>query len=79
MLLFLLPWLLAPEDEAPLNDQIFVKLTLFVTREVEPSSTTWLLLLAEIDGPSPEAHEAFGAFIGFVNAGLLSYSLRRSA
>ena len=41
---------------------------------------TWLLLLAEIDGSSPEAHEAFGSIlIAILASALLIYSLRRGS
>ncbi|MBD19175.1 MAG: hypothetical protein CMB13_06040 [Euryarchaeota archaeon] len=82
MLLFLLPWLLAPEDEAPSRRPNIRRLTLFIPLAGGGAFLllTWLLLLAEIDGPSPEAHEAFGAILlGLLAAGLLSYSLRRSS
>ncbi len=82
MLLFLLPWLLAPDEDTPNQRPNIRRLTLFVPLAGGGSFLllTWLLLLAEIDGPSPEAHEAFGAILlGLLAAGLLSYSLRRSS
>ena len=82
MLFFLLPWLLAPEEDASTQRLNVRRLTLFVPLAGGGAFLllTWLLLLAEIDGPSPEAHEAFGAIlIGLLAAGLLTYSLRRSS
>ena len=82
MLLFLLPWLLAPEEDTLPQRPNIRRLSLFVPLAGGGSFLllTWLLLLAEIDGPSPEAHEAFGAIlIGLLAAGILTYSLRRSS
>ena len=82
MLLFLLPWLLAPEEDTLPQRPNVRRLSLFVPLAGGGSFLllTWLLLLAEIDGPSPEAHEAFGAIlIGLLAAGILTYSLRRSS
>ncbi|MDP6856282.1 MAG: cytochrome c biogenesis protein CcsA [Candidatus Thalassarchaeaceae archaeon] len=79
MFLLLLPWLLAPEEDKAEQFPSLSKLALHVPLAGGGSFLvlTWLLLLAEIDGSSPEAHEAFGSIlIGLLSAALLIYSLR---
>ena len=81
MVLLLLPWLLAPEDESVGKAPSLSSLSLHVPLVGGGSFLvlTWLLLLAEIDGASPQAHEAFGSIlIGMLAAGLLIYSLRKA-
>ena len=82
MLLLLLPWLLAPEESSNKKTVTLSTMTLHIPLVGGGSFLvlTWLLLLAEIDGSSPEAHEAFGSIlIGMLAAGLLIYSLRRAS
>ena len=81
MFLLLLPWLLASEEESNVKSPIIV--IIIITYSVSWWGIflvlTWLLLLAEIDGASPQAHEAFGSIlIGMLAAGLLIYSLRKA-
>ncbi len=82
MLLLLLPWLLAPEEESNFNTPSLSYFSLHVPLVGGGSFLvlTWLLLLAEIDGSSPEAHEAFGSIlIAILASALLIYSLRRGS
>ncbi len=82
MLLLLLPWLLAPEEESNFNTHSLSYFSLHVPLVGGGSFLvlTWLLLLAEIDGSSPEAHEAFGSIlIAILASALLIYSLRRGS
>ena len=81
MFLLLLPWLLASEEES--NEKSFslssVSLHIPLVGGGSFLVLTWLLLLAEIDGASPQAHEAFGSIlIAMLAAGLLIYSLRKA-
>ena len=81
MFLLLLPWLLASEEES--NEKSFslssVSLQIPLVGGGSFLVLTWLLLLAEIDGASPQAHEAFGSIlIAMLAAGLLIYSLRKA-
>ena len=81
MFLLLLPWLLASEEESNGNSLSLSSMSLHVPLVGGGSFLvlTWLLLLAEIDGSSPQAHEAFGSIlIGMLAAGLLIYSLRKA-
>jgi len=82
MLLLLLPWLLASEEETNQKKLSLSSLVLHIPLAGGGSFLvlTWLLLLAEIDGSSPEAHEAFGSIlIAILASGLLIYSLRRAS
>ena len=81
MFLLLLPWLLASEEESNVKSPSLSSLSLHIPLAGGGSFLvlTWLLLLAEIDGASPQAHEAFGSIlIGMLAAGLLIYSLRKA-
>tara|TARA_B000000565_G_scaffold94121_1_gene69750 strand:- start:2044 stop:4401 length:2358 start_codon:yes stop_codon:yes gene_type:complete len=81
MFLLLLPWLLASEEESNVKSPSLSSLSLHIPLVGGGSFLvlTWLLLLAEIDGASPQAHEAFGSIlIGMLAAGLLIYSLRKA-
>jgi len=81
MFLLLLPWLLASEEESNGKSPSLSSLSLHIPLVGGGSFLvlTWLLLLAEIDGASPQAHEAFGSIlIGMLAAGLLIYSLRKA-
>ena len=81
MFLLLLPWLLASEEESNRKPLSLSSISLHVPLVGGGSFLvlTWLLLLAEIDGSSPQAHEAFGSIlIGMLAAGLLIYSLRKA-
>ena len=81
MFLLLLPWLLAPEDKPGGRIPSLSSISLHVPLVGGGSFLvlTWLLLLAEIDGASPQAHEAFGSIlIGMLAAALLIYSLRKA-
>jgi len=80
--LLLLPWLLASEEETNQKKLSLSSLVLHIPLAGGGSFLvlTWLLLLAEIDGSSPEAHEAFGSIlIAILASGLLIYSLRRAS
>ena len=82
MFLLLLPWLLASEEESNGKSPSLSSLSLHIPLVGGGSFLvlTWLLLLAEIDGASPQAHEAFGSIlIGMLAAGLLIYSLRKAS
>ena len=82
MFLLLLPWLLGSEEDSEGESPSLSKLALHVPLAGGGSFLvlTWLLLLAEIDGSSPEAHEAFGSIlIGLLSAALLIYSLRSAS
>ena len=79
--LLLLPWLLASEEESNVKSPSLSSLSLHVPLVGGGSFLvlTWLLLLAEIDGASPQAHEAFRSIlIGMLAAGLLIYSLEKA-
>ena len=81
MFLLLLPWLLASEEESNGKSPSLSSVSLHIPLVGGGSFLvlTWLLLLAEIDGASPQAHEAFGSIlIGMLAAGLLIYSLRKA-
>lgn len=81
MFLLLLPWLLASEEESNGKSPSLSSISLHVPLVGGGSFLvlTWLLLLAEIDGSSPQAHKAFGSIlIGMLAAGLLIYSLRKA-
>ena len=82
MFLLLLPWLLASEEESNGKSPSLSSVSLHIPLVGGGSFLvlTWLLLLAEIDGASPQAHEAFGSIlIAMLAAGLLIYSLRKAS
>ena len=82
MSLLLLPWLLASDEDTNVITPSLSRFTLYVPLAGGGSFLilTWLLLLAEIDGSSPEAHEAFGSIlIALLSSALLIYSLRRAS
>ena len=85
LLAFVLPWLLAPQDEGSASgsltqrkDQQRIALWGSVVLVSLYLVLTWALLLTSIDAVNFEAHELYGApFLAAVGAGLFTYTRRK--